>query len=185
MFFSSAGPLTAQKIAIKTNLLYDALLTVNAGAEFRVAPQWSVDLSGNINAWSLDHGKKWKHWLVQPEVRYWLCDAFAGHFLGAHALAGQYNVGHIDLGGFRLFGTGFKGLRDHRYQGWYGGLGIAYGYAWILTKHLNLEAELGFGWIYTKYDTFECVGCGRKTAEGRKHHYVGPTKAAINLVYVF
>ena len=41
-------------VALKTNLLYDATLTVNAGAEIAVAPRWSVDLSGNINAWSMN-----------------------------------------------------------------------------------------------------------------------------------
>ena len=65
------------------------------------------------------------------------------------------------------------------------GAGIAYGYTWILGKHWNLEAELGFGYSYTNYDTFECAGCGKKVEEGKDHHYVGPTKAAINLVYLF
>ncbi len=181
----SAGAAKAQDIAVKTNLLYDAFLNINAGAEARVAPRWSVDVSGNFNAWTLSHGKKWKHWLVQPEVRYWFCDAFAGHFVGAHALAGQYNVGHIDMGSLDFLGSNFKGLKDHRYQGWYGGLGLAYGYSWILSKHFNLEAEIGLGWIYAKYDTFECAGCGRKVARGKTHNYVDPTKAAVSLVYIF
>ncbi|MDE6543872.1 MAG: DUF3575 domain-containing protein, partial [Muribaculaceae bacterium] len=52
---------TAQNVAIKTNLLYDATLTVNAGAEVAVAPRWSVDLSGNLNAWTINQ-HRWKHW---------------------------------------------------------------------------------------------------------------------------
>ena len=83
-------------VALKTNLLYDATLTVNAGAEIAVAPRWSVDLSGNINAWTMSAGKRWKHWLVQPEARYWFCDALAGHFVGVHLLGGQYNVGRSE-----------------------------------------------------------------------------------------
>lgn len=82
-------------------------------------------------------------------------------------------------------GTDFSPLREYRYQGWFAGAGVAYGYSWILGRHWNLEAELGFGYIYTKYDRFRCVGCGKKVAENRPHHYVGPTKAAINLVYLF
>ncbi len=82
----------AQEIALKTNLVYDALLTVNLGAEAKIAPRWSVDLSGNFNAWTLDHGKKWKHWMVQPEARYWFCDAMAGHFVAAHALGDRKSV---------------------------------------------------------------------------------------------
>lgn len=181
----SVGVAKAQDFAVKTNLLYDATLTANAGIEIGVTPKWSVDLSGNFNAWTLSHGKKWKHWLVQPELRYWFCDAFAGHFVGAHALAGQYNAGHIDMGALEFLGLGFSDLKERRHQGWYGGLGVAYGYSWILSKHFNLEAELGLGWIYTKYDTFECAGCGRKVESGKTRHYVGPTKAALSLVYIF
>ena len=45
--------------------------------------------------------------------------------------------------------------------------------------------EEGFGYSYTRYDRFRCTGCGRKVETDKPHHYVGPTKAAINLVYVF
>ncbi|MCM1021712.1 MAG: DUF3575 domain-containing protein, partial [Muribaculum sp.] len=42
----------AQDAAVKTNLLYDAaLMTANAGVEVRLAPKWTLDVSGNINAW--------------------------------------------------------------------------------------------------------------------------------------
>ena len=173
------------QIAVKTNLLYDATATVNLGAEVAVAPQWSVELSGNLNAWTLSGEKRWKHVLIQPEARYWLCDAMAGHFFGAHLLWGQYNIGHIDVGDFTFLGTDLGRLKDHRYQGWLAGAGIAYGYSWILGKHFNLEAEIGIGWTYNRYDVYECAGCGRRTESGRVHNYVGPTKAAVNLVYIF
>lgn len=173
-----------QDIAVKTNLLYDLTATVNAGVEVGVAPKWSLDLSGNLNAWNMGGDKKWKHWMVQPEVRYWFCDRFAGHFVAAHFLGGQYNVGGFG-GDFELFGIDFEDLKTHRYQGWYGGVGIAYGYAWILGKHWNLEAEIGVGYVNTKNDKYECAGCGKKVKEDRKEHYVGPTKAALSLVYVF
>ncbi|MCI9607699.1 MAG: DUF3575 domain-containing protein [Muribaculaceae bacterium] len=175
----------AQKVALKTNLIYDAALTVNLGAEAKINDKWTADLSANFNSWSLDNGKRWKHWLIQPEARYWLCDVFAGHFFGVHALGGQYNIGHVDLGSFKFLGTDFSHLKDHRYQGWMAGAGVAYGYSWILSKHFNLEAEIGVGWIYTRFDTFECAGCGKKISKNRHHNYVGPTKAALNLVYVF
>ena len=32
---------------------------------------------------------------------------------------------------------------------------------------------------------YECAGCGEQVEEDKTHHYFGPTKAAINLVYVF
>ena len=172
-----------QNVALKTNLLYDATLTANAGIEFGLAPRWSLDLSGNYNGWTVnDH--KWKHWLVQPEARYWFCDRFAGHFLGLHALGGQYNFGNIK-NSINFLDTDFSDLTDHRHQGWFAGAGIAYGYSWILGRHWNLELELGAGYVYTRYDVFNCAGCGRKIEEDKPHHYVGPTKAAVNLVYEF
>ncbi len=176
----------AQDVALKTNLLYDATLTVNAGVEVGLAPRWSLDLSGNYNAWTI-RGHKWKHWLAQPELRWWFCDRFAGHFLGLHALGGQYNVGNIDANLKFLnmiSNTDFSVLKDHRYQGWAVGGGIAYGYAFILGEHWNLELEAGFGCVYTEFDKYECKDCGQHVGSGN-HVYVGPTKAAINLVYLF
>ena len=182
MLFTLIGA-KGQNVALKTNLLYDATLTANAGIEFGLAPRWSLDLSGNYNGWTVnDH--KWKHWLVQPEARYWFCDRFAGHFVGLHLLGGEYNFGNIK-NSINVLGTDFSDLTDHRHQGWYAGAGIAYGYSWILSRHWNLELELGAGYVYTRYDVFNCAGCGRKIEENKPHHYVGPTKAAVNLVYEF
>ncbi len=174
----------AQDVALKTNLLYDATLTVNIGGEIAVAPRWSIDLSGNFNGWTFNDARRWKHWLVQPELRYWLCSTIGGHFFGVHALGGQYNVGHIH-NSIKFLGTDFSGLTDHRYQGWAAGAGLAYGYSWMLGKHWNIEAEIGIGYVYTKFDVYECAGCGKKTQTDRHHNYFGPTKAAVNLIYVF
>lgn len=176
-------PAVAQDVAVKTNLLSDAFYNPNIGVEVGLAPKWSLDVSGQANFWDLSHGRRWKHWAVQPEIRYWFCEAMGGHFLGAHLLGGQYNIGHIDAD-FKFLGTDFSKLKDHRYQGWFGGIGVAYGYTWLLSKHWSLEAELGIGWTHTRYDLFECEGCGRRVGRGH-HNYVGPTKAAINVVYVF
>lgn len=174
----------AQKVALKTNIVYDVTANVNAGIELGLAPKWSLDVSGNFNAWDMSHGRKWKHWFAQPEFRYWFCDRFSGHFLALHLHGGQYNVGGLK-NSISFLGTDFSRLGDSRFQGWFAGAGLAYGYSWILNKHWNLEAEIGFGYSYTRFDTFECVGCGRKVEEDADHHYVGPTKAAINLVYLF
>ena len=141
-----------QKVAIKSNLLYDVTATVNAGIEVGLAPKWTFDLSANYNGWTFSHERKWKHWLLQPEGRYWFCDRFAGHFVGVHALGGQYNIGNLN-NHISFLGTDLSVLSNRRYQGWFAGGGIAYGYAWILNKRWNLEAELGLGWIYTRYDS--------------------------------
>ncbi len=181
----SAFCTSAQNFALKTNLIYDAaLLTPNLGFEVGLAPKWSLDVTGGFNAWDLKGDKRWKHWLVQPEARYWLCDRFGGHFFGFGVHGGQYNVGGFN-GGWNLFGTDTRKLADYRYQGWFVGAGVSYGYAFILDKHWNLEAEVGIGYSYTRYDQFQCTGCGRKLQEDKPHNYVGPTKAALNIVYIF
>lgn len=173
-----------QEIAVKSNLLYDATATVNIGMEIGLAPRWTLDLSGNLNAWDRSHNRRWKHWLLQPEARYWFCDCLAGHFLGFHLHGGQYNAGGLK-NGISFLGSDLSKLTDQRYQGWFLGAGVAYGYAWVLGRHWNLEAELGLGYAYTKFDVFRCAGCGKKTDQDKRHHYLGPTKAAINLVYLF
>ncbi len=174
----------AQKLALKTNLLYDAAATINAGVEIGLSPRWSFDMSGNYNAWTLKEGTCWKHWMVQPELRFWACDRFSGQFVALHAIAGQYNFGGIE-NNIKILHNDFSVLKDYRFQGFAMGGGIAYGYAWILGRHLNLEAEIGVGYIYTTYDKFNCVGCGKRVLTGQPAHFVGPTKAAINFVYVF
>ena len=177
--FASAN----SQVGIKTNVIPDALLSPNLGVEVGLAPHWSLDLTGEINFWKVN-GHLWKHWLAQPEARYWFCDRFAGHFLGVHALGGQYNFGMIH-NNITFLGSPFKNLSDYRYQGWAAGAGIAYGYAWAVAKHWNIEAEIGIGWLYTRYDKFKCDNCGKRLEKNRPHNYVGPTKLALNLEYIF
>ena len=174
----------AQYVALKTNLFDDALLDVNVGAEVGVAPKWTIDVPVSLNFWKLSHNRQWRHWLVQPGVRYWFCDRFSGHFVGAHVHGGQYNIGGIDTD-FKFLGTDFGKLYDTRFQGWFVGAGVSYGYTWILGKHWNIEGEIGVGYSYTRYDQFRCAGCGKKIRSGKSHNYVGVTKAAVNIVYLF
>lgn len=179
-----SGNAYAQKFAAKTNVLYDMTATINLGAEYRMAPQWTVDISGNYNNWDFSHGRRWKNWSIQPEARYWLCEAFGGHFLGLHMQGGKFNIGNLD-NGISFLGTDFSKLSDERYQGWFVGAGFGYGYSWILSRHWNLEAELGIGYNFTKSDRYPCANCGEKIESDKTHHYFGPTKAALNLVYQF
>ena len=116
----------AQEWAVKTNLLYDATTSMNVGVEKALSEKWTLDLSGNWNPWQFSDNKKWKHWFLQPEVRYWTCRKFGGHFLAANLWGGQYNVGGIS-GLPDFLGTNFSQLADHRYEGWFVGAGIGYG----------------------------------------------------------
>lgn len=175
---------SAQSVSVKTNLIYDVSTTVNLGAEVGLSPKWTLDVSANYNGWTFSENKKWKHWLIQPEVRYWLCERFNGHFVGAHLLGGIYNIGNLDTD-FMLLGTDFGQLKNYRYEGWMAGVGVGYGYQWLLSRHWSLEAEIGVGYVYSRADKFECATCGEKLEDNEPHHYVGPTKVALSLIYAF
>lgn len=183
-FLMTCLTVSAQKAAVKTNLLYDVTTTFNVGVEIGLAPKWTVDVSGNLNPWTFKDNKKWKHWLIQPELRYWLCERFNGHFFGLHVLGGVYNMGNWNTD-FTFLGTDFGQMRDYRYEGWMVGTGLAYGYHWMLGRHWSLEAEIGIGYVYTQADKYECPRCGDRIENNKPHNYVGPTKAAVNLIYVF
>ena len=47
----------AQKIALKSNLLYDATTTMNLGLEFGLARKWTLDVPVNYNPWKPDNGR--------------------------------------------------------------------------------------------------------------------------------
>ena len=176
LLLASVNTSHAQKWAVKSNLLYDATATINLGVEAALGRRVTLDVSGNYNPWKFGDAR-WKHWLVQPEVRYWLCESFNGHFFGVHSGYAFYN-----LSGVRIPFRG-KSTKDHRYQGWATGLGLSYGYNWILGKRWNLEATLGFGYVYTNYDKYDCATCGKFRGSQDKH-YFGPTKAGISIIYM-
>lgn len=172
------SPLQAQKLGVKTNVLYDATSTLNLGLELGLSSRWTLDLSGNYNPWTFSENKKLKHWMVQPEGRYWLCERFNGHFFGVHALGGEFNAANLDL----PFGT-FSALEDSRAQGWFAGGGVGYGYQWLLGKRWSLEAELGLGFIHAGYKRYECEHCGDYLGKATKN-YLGVTKAAVSIIYI-
>ena len=66
----------AQKVALKSNLLYDATATMNLGLEFGLARKWTLDVPVNYNPWKPDNGRRLRHWGIQPEIRYWFCERF-------------------------------------------------------------------------------------------------------------
>lgn len=184
VLFGCTTESSAQKAALKTNLFYGAYaFTPNLGLELALSPHSTLELSGGYNPWNLNgsstNNKKIAHWLGTVEYRYWLCRKFNGHFFGVHALGGQYNISGHELP--LLLG---KGSRNYRYQGWGAGAGISYGYQFVLGKHWNLEASVGFGYARLRYDKYDCVKCGRKLGTESRNYY-GPTKAAVSLVYLF
>ena len=176
---------SAQDFAIKTNLLYDATATLSLGVEMGLAPHWTFDLSGNYHLWDLPSKPMFRHAMLQPELRYWFCDRFSRHFVAVHGIGGIYNVANLPTAGDKFFGKDLTPLSQYRYQGWFAGAGVAYGYDFILGEHWNLELEVGIGYIYSEYDKYECEKCGLQLAYREPVKFFGPTKAAVNFVYLF
>lgn len=181
--FLMPDKMLSQDISLKTNIISGITTSLNLATEFALSPRWTIDAAFQLNPWTFSENKKWKHLYFQPEARYWFCSKFNGHFLGFHLHGGSYNIGNIDTG-MQFLGTDLSQLRDYRFQGWFVGAGVGYGYSWILSKHWNIEVELGLGYAYSEYEKFECATCGESVGTGRKN-YVGPTKTALNLIYVF
>lgn len=175
----SVGRADAQRVAVKTNLLYAATTSPNLALELRTGNKTTLELGGGISLWKFGEKTTFKHWAAQPEFRYWFCDAFNGHFLGLHAHGGQFNLGGIGIPIGKL-----SVLKDNRYQGYFYGGGLSYGYQWILGRHWNLEASIGGGYARIVYEKFPCANCGSKLDEG-EYNYWGITRSTLSLIYLF
>ena len=172
------------QVAVKTNLAMDALAIPNAGIEVGLSKKWTLDVPVYLNpwksvAWKSEENKLFKLFMVQPELRYWLCDKFNGHFFGIHGMGGVYNTTGIDL----PFSP-FDDLDSYRYKGQFYGGGISYGYQFILNRFWSLEATLGIGYAHVRYKKYPCENCPTMKEKGSEN-YFGPTRAALNLIYVF
>lgn len=69
------GTLCAQ-VTVKTNLLGWGTASINGGIETKVSAKSTISLFGSINPFEFGNHKQWKHWLLQPEYRYWFCEPF-------------------------------------------------------------------------------------------------------------
>ena len=48
----------AQDLAVKTDLSSDIFTNINIGGEVGLAPKWTLDLSGEFNAWTFSDNKQ-------------------------------------------------------------------------------------------------------------------------------
>ena len=171
--FIYSAEAVAQQCAVTTNGLYWFTATPNIGIEYGFRKRFSVALTGNYNPFTFKDNLKMKHWLVQPEFRYWLSESFKGHFFGAHFSAGTYNFGNLPFGS----------MKDHRYEGELLGGGFTYGYQWIVSNRVNIGAEIGAGYLHLDYNKFYCQTCGDRIDHFRSN-YFGPTKIAVSIIYL-
>lgn len=170
----------AQDWRAKTNIAYWATATPNIALETRLSDKWSADLSVGWNPFTFKDNKKLKHVAIQPELRYWLDCPFKKHFIGAHLLYSHYNAGGVHF----PFGI-FSELKEHRFQGDLGAVGLVYGYDWALGKsnRWSLETAIGLGYGITRYTKYRCYGKCASALEKKTKGMLMPTKIAVSLVY--
>ena len=189
LLLAGASNLNAQKLGLKTNVIYMATATPNLGLEFSLGDRWTFEIEGGYNPWDLipENNVKAKHFLVSPEVRYWFCEAFNGHYIGVNGNYTQFNVGGIHvLNAFYPFankGYFLDETLNSRLEGWAAGGGITYGYAFPIARRLNMEFNIGIGYWYAKYDKYETKTCGL-FQESLTKHVFGPTSLGISFIYL-
>ena len=118
-------------LSLRANLLRWATLTPDLGLEWRICPSWGIAVNGSWTSWSWsDKDRRYALWEVAPEVRYYMGEKKAW-YLGAMFKAGQFN--------YKLSETGKQGDLM--------GGGITAGYRLRLNKALDLDFNLGLGYL--------------------------------------
>lgn len=155
---------------LKTNLLYDALLSPSIEAEYRFSTHWSAHVDFAIAWWSNKNKHKY-YQLVQlsPEARYWFNgkQAWKGHYIGAFV-----GAGHYDLSG-----------GEDGYKGEFMMAGLSYGYMFPIGRYLSLEAGIGVGYLNTEYEEYRPIEGHYVYQQKSRTGYVGPVKAKLSLVW--
>ena len=169
-----------RRIALRTNLLYDATLSPNIGVDVRVDSTWTVGLLAGINAWDIDKekNKKWRHMLFSLRARKFLNESvFHKGYIEADVIYSHFNVGNVKF----PFGL-YKSVRDRRLQGDLVALGGKYGYSWILARDWRIEAEGGVAVGYAWFKEYDCPHCGTFLGNGDRIFLL--PQLGINVVYI-
>ena len=158
---------TDYHLSLRANLLRWATLTPDLGLEWRICPSWGIAVNGSWTSWSWnDKDRRYALWEVVPEVRYYMGEKKAW-YLGAMFKTGQFNYKFSEAGK----------------QGDLMGGGITAGYQLRLNKALDLDFNLGLGYLNADYEKYEVIdGVRVRRGNGTKHWY-GPINAAVTLVW--
>lgn len=163
-------------IALKTNLLYDAVLVPDLGLEINVFNNWTVYADLMYACWDIpSRHYYWDLFGAQCGARKYFGRvasqrSFSGHHAGIYgqALAYDLQAGHIG--------------QQTPTINW--GAGVEYGYSFPVTLGFNIDVELGLGYIGGKYYEY-IVEDGHYTWRGTvKRAWMGPTKASVSLVWL-
>jgi hypothetical protein len=167
------------RVALRTNLLYDATLSPNLGLDVRVDSAWTVGLLAGINAWDIDKekNKKWRHTLFSFRARKYRDSLYHKGYYEADLIYSHYNVGNtkIPLGLY-------SAVKDHRLQGDLIALGGKYGYSWILSRTWRIEAEAGVAVGYAWFKEYDCDHCGTYYGKGDRIFLL--PQLGVNVVYI-
>lgn len=166
----------AERLALKTNLLYDALLMPSLEIEYRISDRWTVQVEGDIAWWKNDGKRKYYQVAtVSPEGRWWFGQKkgspWHGHYIGV-------------FGGFTWFDLENK---KRGYQGKAETVGVSYGYMFPIGKRLSLEAGIGVGYLHSKYEEYLPAdymgGTHYVYQQTSRLNYFGPLKLKLALVW--
>lgn len=160
------------RIALKSNLLFDAALMANLGVEISPWTHWSLDIPVWYSPYNITSTSRSRLLAVQPEIRWWPSEAMRGHFVGLHT--------HVV--GFNLSLNDYARYQDPNHALW--GLGLSYGYALTLGSagRWGLEFTLGAGFARYRYDAYRNWPNGPKFDSG-SGCYWGITRAGVTLSY--
>ena len=158
---------TDHHLSLRANLLRWATLTPDLGLEWRICPSWGIAVNGSWTSWSWsDKDRRYALWEVAPEVRYYMGEKKAWH-LGAMFKAGQFN--------YKLSETGKQGDLM--------GGGITAGYQLRLNKALDLDFNLGFGYLNVDFEKYEVIDDVRVRRGNETKDWYGPINAGVTLVW--
>ena len=154
-------------LSLRANLLRWATLTPDLGLEWRICPSWGIAVNGSWTSWSWsDKDRRYALWEVAPEVRYYMGEKKAW-YLGAMFKAGQFN--------YKLSETGRQGDLM--------GGGITAGYQLRLNKALDLDFNLGLGYLNADYEKYEVIDGVRVRRGNETKDWWGPINAGVTLVW--
>ena len=154
-------------LSLRANLLRWATLTPDLGLEWRICPSWGIAVNGSWTSWSWSgKDRRYALWEVAPEVRYYMGEKKAW-YMGAMFKAGQFN--------YKLSETGKKGDLM--------GGGITAGYQLRLNKSLDLDFNLGLGYLNADYEEYEVIDGVRVRRGNETKDWWGPINAGVTLVW--
>ena len=158
---------TDYHLSLRANLLRWATLTPDLGLEWRICPSWGIAVNGSWTSWSWsDKDRRYALWEVAPEVRYYMGEKKAW-YLGAMFKAGQFN--------YKLSETGKQGDLM--------GGGITAGYQLRLNKALDLDFNLGLGYLNADFEKYEVIDGVRVRCGNETKNWCGPINAGVTLVW--